>query len=211
LGTCVEQAGVVAQEFVAPADECAEPGAAGIKVDRGVARLVSDGAGGGERRGLGQDAAHPLVRFEGLALDDADRCALPGSFGVEGFGGFFLDEGVDLRGDLGREGGAVTAAARQFQARAHQPGLGVSRVPGTQDGMPGLDSVRDQDLHRLPGQFLTRVPEQPLRLGIHQHDQAIGVHADRRVRRRLQQPGKSEISQLSHNHHSPHLVNYLKP
>ena len=106
-------------------------------------------------------------------------------------GGGYQDALVGVeggQGDLGGEGGAVAAAAGQVQARAHLPGLGVGRVPGAQAGMGGLDGVGDQDLDRLPGQFLARVPEQPLGLGVHQHDPPAGVHAHRRVRRRLQQP-----------------------
>ena len=104
----------------------------------------------------------------------------------------------DGQGDLGREGGAVAAAARQFQARGHRPGLGVGGVPGAQGGVPGLDGVRDQDLDRLPGQLGARVPEHPLGVGVHQHDPPAGVHAHRRVRCRLQQPGDDGISDMPH-------------
>ena len=119
--------------------------------------------------------------------------------------------GVDGgQGDLGGEGGAVAAAAGQVQARVHLPGPGIGRVPGAQAGVGGLARVGDQDLDRLPGQFLARVPEQPLGLGVHQHDLPTGVHAHRRVRCRLQQPGNDGIADLPHGQARSVLGNLLK-
>jgi hypothetical protein len=58
-------------------------------------------------------------------------------------------------------------------------------------GVP--DCVGDQHLHRLPGQFVAPVPEQPLGLGVDQHDPPITVDADHGVRRRLQQAAESRL------------------
>jgi len=103
------------------------------------------------------------------------------------------------QGDLGGEGGAVAAAAGQVQAGAHLPGLGVCGVPGAQGGVAGLDGVGDQDLDRLSGEFFARVPEQPLGLGVDQHDLPAGVHAHHRVRCRVQQPASDGISEPPHS------------
>ena len=73
-------------------------------------------------------------------------------------------------------------------------GWGSARVLGAQDGVACLARVGDQDLDRLAGQFFARVPEQPLGLGVDQHDLPAGVHAHRRVGCRLQQPGDDGIS-----------------
>ena len=127
------------------------------------------------------------------------QCGLP-LLGDVADGGRYQEAlaGVDGgQGDLGGEDGAVAAAAGQVHARAHQPGLGVRRVPGAQDGWAALMASGTRISTGCAGQFLARIPEQPLGLRVDQHDPPAGVHAHRRVRRRLQQPGKDGISELS--------------
>ena len=105
--------------------------------------------------------------------------------------------GVDGgQGDLGRERAAVAAAARQFQAFAHRPRPRVGQIARPAGRVPGLDRVRDQDFHRLAGQLVPPVPEQPLGLRVHQHDPAARVHAHHRVRGRLEQPDQQVICEL---------------
>ena len=139
---------------------------------------------------------------------DASRAAVAGGFPPLGH---VADRGHDQdalagvdggQGDLGRERAAVAAAAGQLDARAHRPGPRVGHVPGPVRRVPGPDRVRDQDLHRLAGQLVPPVAEQPLGLRVHQHDPAVGVDAHHRVGRRLEQPDQHVIREL-HGARSP--------
>ena len=98
LGPGVEQPRVVAQKFVAPSDEGAQPVAVRVVIGLGVARLVDQRTGdrGRQRSRPAQDPSHPVVRLERLTMDDADRRTLSGSLLVQRVGGLLLDQRVDL-------------------------------------------------------------------------------------------------------------------
>ena len=89
------------------------------------------------------------------------------------------------QGHLGGEGATVAAAPGQLQVGAHRPGPGIGQVTGPVGRVQAAHLVRDQDFHRLADQLVPAVAEQPLGLGVDQHDPPVGVDAHHRIRRRL--------------------------
>ena len=142
---------------------------------------------------LGLGAVPLPLGLDGLPLADVpdgrrDQDALPGIDGRQG--------------DLGRERAAIPAAPGQFQARSHRPGPGVGDIVGPVVRVHAPHQVGDQDLHRLPDQFLPVIPEQPLGLRVDQGDPAVILDADHRVRCRFQQPQESAVGKVPHTAHS---------
>ena len=111
--------------------------------------------------------------------------------------------GIDRgQGDLGREGAGIAAARGERQARAHRPVPRASDVPGPVSGVRGAGGIGDQDLDRLADKLRTFVAEQPLRLGVDQHDPAVGGDAHHGVRRLLKERDEGSLGergQLCHN------------
>ena len=57
-------------------------------------------------------------------------------------------------------------------------------------GMPLAEPLGDENVDRLPEQFLAWIPKEPLGLRIHEHDGAVRVDDDHCVGRRFEQPAK---------------------
>jgi hypothetical protein len=115
--------------------------------------------------------------------------------------------GVDGgQGDLAGEGAAVAPAGDQFESLAHPPGPRVGDVGGPVGRVRRLDRVRDQDLRELAGQLVALVSEQPLGLRVHQHDPAVGGHADHGVGRRIEQPDYHVVREFHGAHSRPPLA-----
>ncbi len=89
--------------------------------------------------------------------------------------------------ELDRKLAAVLAPPDQFQPRAdllHQR-LGVAA--GVVGDEPLGEAFRNDDVDFLSQELVVDEAELPLRLDIHQHDVAVRIHHDHRIRRRLEQ------------------------
>lgn len=138
---------------------------AGVPDDR-VARRVDD------RREPRLDASRELALGHVTDRDQGDPAA----------------RSVERReGDLGRELGAVAAPPRELAAGSHRPGHGVGEVAVAMRGMSVAQRLGHEQLDRSAEQLVADVAEERACLLVGQHDQAVLVYADDRVRRELEQ------------------------
>jgi hypothetical protein len=87
---------------------------------------------------------------------------------------------------LGRKLGPAVTPARQLDAEAHRPWHGSLEIDLAQLRVIA-NRGRHQKLERPADQVIACVSEQHLRPRIHQHDAAVGVDTDDRVRDRLEE------------------------
>ena len=146
------------------------------------------------RRGFEQAAE---LRLGALAIGDV------------AYGGRDHDavRGVDGRQrDLRRELGAIAAAPGEFHPGTHRAGPRIGDVPGAALRVARPDGVGDEQLDRLADEFAAGVAEQPLGLGVDEHDLAAGVDPDDRVRRSLQQADRELIWPSGNDEYRPFYV-----
>ena len=91
------------------------------------------------------------------------------------------------RRHLDRELRAVLAAGVQVAGEAHRAGARLADVAVAERHVHPGEPVGHQDLHRLPDQLGPLVAEEPLDLGVDQHDDAVAVDDDHAVGSGLEQ------------------------
>ena len=113
------------------------------------------------------------VSFRPLALGDVDNGT------QDPYAALGLD-GIET--DLHRELGAVLVQAVKVAADAHGTCVRIGEEAGAIGGVLAPKALRDQDLHGLSLQLFAAVAEDLLRLSVEQHDPALRVDHDHRVR-----------------------------
>src|SRR5439155_772924 len=108
--------------------------------------------------------------------------------------------------DLGRELGAVAATSGELHPSTHRARARVGDVPVTALGVQAADGLGDEQLDGLADQLVAGVAEQPLGLGVDEHDLATGVDPDDRVRRSLQQADRELIWPSGNDEYRPFYV-----
>ena len=94
----IEQPGAVGEELVATTDERCLPGAVVVVVRPSVPRPVQQSPSDprSDAGGMLEDAAHPVIGFERLPVDDPQARDLAGAFRIECADRLLLDDRVDL-------------------------------------------------------------------------------------------------------------------
>ncbi len=96
---------------------------------------------------------------------------------------------ADFDGELA----PVLTQARQLEAHPHRSLARCPKVSATMAGVDGAEPLGDKQLDGIPQQLIPGVPEQPLRLGVHQCDAAVAVYDDHGIGHRLEHTPESRL------------------
>ena len=97
---------------------------------------------------------------------------------------------ADVDGKLG----PVLAPAVELEVRTHRPGQGLRQVADAMADVCGSKAFGQEKVDRLVAKLGARVPEEPLRLGVDDLDDAAGIDDDHRVRRRVEQASEELLA-----------------